>query len=143
MGSSYPRRMLFSGHRKLYVAMVFLVLALVYLAATVFQGAAVFYFTVDELVGGEADISTTVRVSGRLQPDSFRRESGGTVAHFNLIGGGEILPAVHDGVFPELFFSEHSDIVLEGRYGSDGVFRTTASPLVSCPSKYQAVTEEG
>ena len=143
MDSNYPRRTLFSGHRKLYVAVLFLALALGYLAVTVFQGAAVFYFTVDELVAGEADASGVIRVSGRLQPESFRRESGGTVARFNLIGGGEVLPAVHDGIFPELFFNEHSDIVLEGRYGIDGVFRTTTSPLVSCPSKYEATTEEG
>jgi cytochrome c-type biogenesis protein CcmE len=38
---------------------------------------------------------------------------------------------------PELFFNEHSDIVAEGTYDTDGVFHAD-NIMVKCPSKYVA-----
>ena len=133
---------LLSGRRKLYIGIALLAVALGYLVVTVFQGAAVFYLTVGELLSGEAEVGKTVRVSGKLVPGSFQREAEGTVARFSLTDGSSAVLALHDGIVPSLFFNEHSDIVLEGHYGSDGVFHTTTTPLVSCPSKYQALAEE-
>ena len=137
-----PQTGLLSGQRKLYIGIALLAVALGYLVITVFQGAAVFYLTVDELLSGDAEVGKTVRVSGKLVPDSFQREAEGTVARFSLTDGSSTVPVVYDGIVPGLFFNEHSDIVLEGYYGSDGVFHTTTTPLVSCPSKYQALAEE-
>ena len=44
------------------------------------------------------------------------------------------------GVVPDLFFNPHSEIILEGRYGSDEMFQAD-SILVKCPSKYQTLAE--
>ena len=99
-----------------------------------------YYLTVDELLSGRAETGKTVRVNGKLVPDSFQRESQGTVAHFSLTDGKETLPAIYDGIVPELFFNEQSQIVLEGYYGSDKVFHTMTTPIVKCPSKYEAQT---
>lgn len=130
-----------AGQRKLYIALAVLGLALGYFSYIAFQGAAVFYVTVDELVSGNVMGGDTIRVNGKLVPDSFQREAQGTLAHFDIAGGGQVLPAVYDGVLPELFFNEHSDIVLQGSYDSEGVFYTDLV-IVKCPSKYEALAEE-
>ncbi len=130
-----------AGQRKLYIALAVLGLALGYFSYIAFQGAAVFYVTVDELVSGTVMGDDTIRVNGTLVPDSFQRDAQGTVAHFDIAGGGQVLPAVYDGVLPELFFNEHSEIVLEGSYDSEGPFYTDLV-IVKCPSKYEALAQE-
>ena len=130
-----------AGQRKLYIAIAMLAMALGYFGYITFQGATVFYLTMDELLSGDAEVGKTVRVSGKLLPDSFQREAEGTVAHFSLTDGGQTLAAVYDGILPELFFNEHSDIVLEGYYHADGFFQGN-TVIVTCPSKYQALADE-
>ena len=47
------------------------------------------------------------------------------------------MAAIHDGVVPDLFFNEHSEIILEGSYPAKGVFESQ-TVIVKCPSKYIA-----
>ena len=129
------------GQGKLIIALVLLVFALGYFAFTAFQSATVFYLTVGELLEGEGKVGETVRVNGKLVEDSFRREGEGTLAKFNLTDGQYLLPAIHDGVLPDLFFNEHSEIVLQGQHGEDGVFKSHMV-VVKCPSKYVSLAEE-
>ena len=124
-----------AGRRKLLIAVALLAMALGYFAYTAFQGATVFYLTVDELLSGGAEAGKAVRVSGKLVADSFRREAQGTVAYFSLTDGRHTLPATYNGIFPELFFNENSNIILEGYYDSQGVFQGR-EVIVQCPSKY-------
>ena len=128
------------GSRKLYIAVAMLALALAYFGFTAFQGATVFYVTVEELKQGQEGRSETIRVSGKLVPDTFEREAQGTVAFFNIASGNETLPASYNGILPDLFFNEHSEIVLQGTYEPQGVFEAE-SVVVKCPSKYQPVEE--
>lgn len=127
----------FSGQRKLFIAVALLAMAVGFLAFNAFQGASVYYFTVGEALSGDVQEGATVRVSGKLLPDSFRRETEGTVAHFSLVDDESVLKATYDGIVPELFFNEHSDIVLEGSLNQDGVFDSDTI-IVKCPTKYQA-----
>lgn len=139
--SDLPQRApsIFGGRRKLFIAVAMLAMALGYFAYTAFQGATVFYLTVDELLSGGAEVGKTVRVSGKLVSNSFQREPQGTVAYFSLTDGRQILPAAYQGAgLPELFFNQQSDIVLEGYYDSQGVFQSR-EVIVKCPSKYEAV----
>ena len=112
-------------------------MAVGFLAFNAFQGASVYYFTVDEALAGRVQEGATVRISGKLLPDSFYRETEGTVAHFSLVEDSSVLQATYDGILPELFFNEHSDIVLEGSLNQDGVFNSDTI-IVKCPTKYQA-----
>ncbi len=132
-----------SSHRiKLLIAFVVLVAALGYFAFQSFQGATVYYYTVGEMIDiGFTPEDRMVRVSGKLVPDSFHRADGSTVAEFNLTDGSKDLAAAHNGVLPDLFFNEHSEIILEGRYHPDGVFMSE-NVIVKCPSKYVAMEEE-
>ena len=127
----------FSGQRKVIIAVALLAMAVGFLAFNAFQGASVYYFTVDEALAGRVQEGATVRISGKLLPDSFYRETEGTVAHFSLVEDSSVLQATYDGILPELFFNEHSDIVLEGSLNQDGVFNSDTI-IVKCPTKYQA-----
>ena len=109
-----------------------------YFAFMAFDSATLFYFTVSELVEhGPSVERESVRVSGKLVSGSFIRQDGSTIATFELTDGTHTLSAIHDGVLPDLFFNEHSEIILEGLYKSDGEFQSH-HVTVKCPSKYIA-----
>jgi cytochrome c-type biogenesis protein CcmE len=122
---------------KAIVGIVVLVGAIGYLAVQAFN-ATVYSYTIDELRDrGPSEDGRMVRVTGKLVPDSFAREADSTLAHFTLTDGTETLAAVHEGVVPDLFFNEHSEIILEGSFTPSGVFESH-NVIVKCPSKYIA-----
>ena len=129
------------GHRlKVAVGIAVLVAALGYFAFMAFESATVYYYTVGELQDlGATEDGRMVRVSGKLVPDSFVREPGSIQATFTLTDGTETMGAVHDGVLPDLFFNEHSEIILEGAYTPSGTFESH-NVIVKCPSKYIAAS---
>ena len=53
----------------------------------------------------------------------------------------ETLKASYTGVLPDLFFNPHSELILEGSYGTNQVFHAD-SILVKCPSKYIDLEDE-
>ena len=131
-----------SNKWKLIIGAIVLIGALGYFAFMAFESATVYFYTVSELKEQEATREgKVVRVSGKLLPASFHREDGSTLARFALTDGIESLDAVHSGVLPDLFFNEHSDIILEGTYTPTGVFESQ-NVIVKCPSKYIALEEE-
>ena len=133
---------LLSGNAKIIIGAIVLVGALGYFAFMAFQSATVYYYTVSEMNDlGATPEGKLVRVSGKLVPVSFRRVDESTLANFSLTDGADTLKASHNGVLPDLFFNDHSEIILEGTYGSDGVF-TSQNVIVKCPSKYITLDEE-
>ena len=134
---------IFANRGKILIGLVVLIGALGYFAFMAFQSATVYYYTVGELPGaGFTPEGRVVRVSGKLVPASFHRDEGSTLAQFALTDGSETLRAVHEGVLPDLFFNEHSEIILEGSYTPGGVFESQ-NVIVKCPSKYIAVEKSG
>jgi cytochrome c-type biogenesis protein CcmE len=132
----------FSTKARLILIVAVLALALGYLVFAAFPGSTRYYVTVSEFLADDGNLDgRSIRVVGKLVPESFERVSGTTQANFVMMDGGQVLDATYDGVLPDLFFNPHSDIVLEGRYGEEGVFHTDLV-IVKCPSKYQAVMEE-
>ena len=128
----------FHGHGRLIIGGMLFVGALVYFAFLAFQGSTVYYLTVDELQDrGSIAYGEQSRVSGKLVPGSFERSAQGTLASFDLVdeGGEHVLYTRFDGMVPDLFFNEHSEIIAEGRYSSEGVFHAEQI-IVKCPSKY-------
>lgn len=139
-----------SGRRtrnRLIILGVVVALAVAYMIYAAFPGNALYFLTVSEFMGGqEYQDGQVLRVSGKLVPESFQREEGGTLARFQLVdneadGGDAMLQASYVGVMPDLFFNPHSEIILEGSYTPDRIFETD-SILVKCPSKYQSLEEE-
>ena len=131
------------GNRiKILVAFIVLVGALGYFSFLAFKGATVYYYTVSEIMVEPATVEgKMVRVSGKLVPDSFSRAEDSTVAHFMLTDGDKVMPAIHNGVLPDLFFNEHSEIILEGSHATQHAF-DSQNVIVKCPSKYVAIADE-
>ena len=128
---------------KFLIGLVVLIGALGYLGVMAFQSATVYYYTVDELDGiGPTPEGKVIRVSGKLVPASFHREDGSILARFSLTDGSETVGASHEGVLPDLFFNDHSEIILEGTYTTDGLFESQ-NVIVKCPSKYIAADKSG
>ncbi len=128
-----------TAHRvKVFIGVAVLVVALGYFAFQAFQSAAVYYLTVGELQTiGFTEDGRSVRVSGKLVQGSFERQPNSTLASFQITDGTQTLTAVHDGVVPDLFFNEHSEIIMEGAYTPEGLFESH-TVIVKCPSKYVA-----
>lgn len=129
---------LFKGRGRLIFGGVLFFAAMAYFAFLAFQGSTVYYLTVDELQDrGSAAYGEQNRVSGKLVPGSFTRDPQGTLASFALAdeGGKFTMNASFDGVVPDLFFNDHSEIIAEGRYSADGIFHADQI-IVKCPSKY-------
>ncbi len=131
-----------SQHRvKAFIGLIVLLGAFGYFALVAFQSATMFYYTVGELRDiGPTEDNRSVRLSGMLVTDSFHREEGSTFSNFVLTDGDATIQAIHDGVLPDLFFNEHSQIILEGRYKEDGTFHSV-DVSVKCPSKYIATSD--
>jgi cytochrome c-type biogenesis protein CcmE len=141
-----PGSRIFNNKTRLLLIGIVLVLALGYLIYAAFPGNTLYYLTVDEFVADDqSKDGRSVRVVGRLMPDSFERVSldgrPTTQATFILTDNDQVMNATYTGTVPDLFFNPHSDVVLEGSYGDDDVFHAD-TVIVKCPSKYQALTEE-
>ena len=122
-------------------------LALGYMIYAAFPGNALYFLTVSEFNNkATAQDGRTVRVSGKLVEGSFQREGSSMLSRFSIQDkayeiAGEQLAASYEGVMPDLFFNPHSEIILEGKFGSQRVFEANAI-LVKCPSKYQSLEVE-
>lgn len=106
-----------------------------------FQGSTAYYLTVSELVTEDSAFNEkNVRVNGKLVPSSFERDQDGVSLSFSLTDGSNTISATHMGIVPDLFFNEHSEILLEGVYRANTPFDAEAI-IVKCPSKYQSAEE--
>lgn len=140
-----------SGSRNNRTRLIILVLVvglgLGYMVYAAFPGNALFFMSVGEfLEKEEVQDGRILRVAGKLVDGSYQREGGSTLSYFQLADkdiGIEVrrLPASYVGVLPDLFFNPHSEIILQGSYGSDRVFEADTI-LVKCPSKYQSLEDE-
>lgn len=123
---------------RILISIFVITMAFSYLAFLAFQSATVYYLTVSELLDENNPTTTQViRVNGKLVPGSFHRDPESTRAYFEITDGKESLNASHEGVFPDLFFNDYSEIVLEGTYSAKGIFESK-NIIVKCPSKYIA-----
>ena len=136
------RKILESKSRFFLIGFV-LLLGLGYLVSAAFPGNTSYYFTVGELdeFSGEKT-GRSFRVKGELVAQSFIRQDLDTTAEFTLFEDDHTLKATYSGVVPDLFFDEHSEIILHGVYGPDEVFRAETVSVL-CPSKYEGLDEEG
>ena len=137
--TNIQERSFLQGKGRLVIASLLLAAAFSYLGFLGFQGSAVYYLTVTEATSRGNTGEDALRVSGKLVPQSFRREPGSTVAAFTLVDPetGQILSVTHDGVVPDLFFNDHSEIVAEGALDQEGLFHSHLI-IVKCPTKYAA-----
>ena len=126
---------------KIVIAIGVFIIAMLYLGFNAFQGASSYYLTIGELIDrGPSAYDKNLRVNGNLFPASFKRQQDATLLEFSITDGENSIYAKYQGVVPDLFFNEHSEILLEGKYGPNGIFNAH-SIIVKCPSKYQGEGE--
>jgi cytochrome c-type biogenesis protein CcmE len=104
---------------------------LIYGAAS---GSAAFYLTVQELKE-QGPSTRDVRVSGLVVGDSIVWEARDLRLEFEITDDTGRLPALYNGPRPDMF-RDDAEVVLEGRYGEDGIFEARTM-LLKCPSKYE------
>lgn len=135
---------LMSGKARVAAVAVLFLVGVVYLAVTAFNEATVEFLSVEDAVKVQAqDDANSVGVVGKLVPDSYIKSPDGITANFRLKDehGSIELPVVYSGEVGQVFFNDHSEIILNGKMGSDGVLQAELL-TVRCPSKYLTEQEQ-
>lgn len=133
---------LFSPRVKLGMVFVMVTAGLVYFGFTAFNSATVnFNRVADVAAAGPTPEDRNIGVIGKLVEDSYVRSADGVTANFTLVdeGGSTQMQVRYTGEIGQVFFNDHSEIILKGRMGADHVFEAD-DLTVRCPSKY--LTEE-
>ncbi len=133
---------------RFFVGLVGVALVVTYLVWTGISDTMVYYLTPTELMAKVAEDpsfhNVGVKVSGKVVPGTYEQESGDELVHRFVVRDLEhsevSFPVEYRNVLPDTF-TEDSEVVLEGRFGEDGVFHAT-TVLTKCGSRYEAAPEE-
>ncbi len=100
----------------------------------------VYFLTPKELAAkGEKGYDVPVRLGGQVKPGSVKWDDTTLDLQFRVTdGAGEI--AVRSKGAPPQMFKDGMGVVVEGRYGRDGVFQST-SLMVKHSNEYKAPTK--
>ena len=133
---------------RFFVGLVGVAAIVGYLMWTGISDSMVYYLTPVELMErvetNPAFHDIGVKVSGRVVEGSWTRENGTTGAHQFMVADLEdtgVTFAVHyEDMVPDTF-NDRAEVVVEGSYGADGVFRAH-TVLTKCGSRFEAAKEE-
>lgn len=114
------------------------VIVAVFIVGVVFlvQRQGAYYRQVSDLVTGQYD-GKNVKVGGRVLDGTIERDSAGV--HFaieDLTGKTDTVNVIYDGQMPNTF-DAGVDVVVIGRYASNGALITADQLQTKCPSKYK------
>lgn len=135
-------------NRRFFVGLVGVAAIVAYLMWTGINDSMVYYLTPVELmdrVGADPTFHEVgVKVNGRVVEGSWTREDGTRGAHefkvADLEDAGVTFAVRYDDIVPDTF-NDRAEVVVEGRYGADGVFRAH-TVLTKCGSRFEAAKEE-
>ena len=132
---------------RFYVGLGGVALVVAYLVWTGVSDSMVYYLTPTELVAKVAEDpsfhTVGVKVSGKVVPGSYGQSNGGLTHLFrvhDIEHPDVVFPVEYSAALPDTFTDE-IEVVLEGRFGEDGVFQATTL-LTKCGSRYEASPEE-
>lgn len=114
--------------------------AIAFLIFSAVNETSVYYLTIDEFVAQkEALANEGVRVAGRVRDGSMQWDPKTLHLRFALVdfeAPAAGVPVHYTGILPDML-AEGRDVIVEGKYGNDGVFQAHTI-MTSCPSKYEA-----
>ena len=115
-----------------------LVIVVAYLIYLSFGSSVSYYVTVSEFFARGTELhDTNVRVAGKVADSPVDWNAQDLEFRFTITEGGKKMPVIYHGAQPS-GFKEGINILVEGEYHSDGIFR--ASQLIlKCPSKYESI----
>lgn len=97
----------------------------------------VFFLTPQELLAkGEAGVDVPVRLGGQVKPGSMTWDAKTLDLRFTVTDGARDVQ-VHSTGAPPQMFRDGMGVIVEGRYGSGGVFEAT-SLMVKHSNEYRA-----
>jgi cytochrome c-type biogenesis protein CcmE len=118
-----------------------------YLLVTGMKDSAMYYYTPDELLAAVRQDPSKhelgFKVGGRVVPGSVRFDQRTLDLRFDVIdiaSGRGRFAVHHQGPLPDTF-QEGRDVVIEGKYGTNGMFEAS-TVLTKCGSRYEAAEEE-
>lgn len=124
---------------KFVIGIAAIAIAVGLLVYTAVDQTKMYMVTVAEYLGAKSAYSgTTLRIAGRVQEGSIEWTEATRQLTFTLddITDEGSVDVEYTGLLPDMF-SEGRDVIVEGPYTDDQVFRAT-TVLTSCPSKYEA-----
>lgn len=117
--------------------------SLLLLVFTSSKQLSMYYFTVTELEAREIDfVDKRIKLAGKVVPGSIKQIDGNRTVEFLIWEPlekdtfSEKRTVRYSGIIPDTFRDE-SDVVLEGKTNSEGVF-IAETLLAKCPSKYES-----
>ena len=132
---------------RFFVGLVGVALVVSYLVWTGISDTMVYYLTPTELMAKVAEDpsfhSVGVKVSGHVISGTYQQGDGELVHLFEMrdIEHPDVsFPVHYEGVLPDTF-TDDTDVVVEGRFGQDGVFQAKTL-LTKCGSRYEAAPDE-
>jgi cytochrome c-type biogenesis protein CcmE len=101
------------------------------------QSSWSYYYSVDEFADGSAAVkSSSLRLAGKVKPDTIQRDMSKMQLSFVLEGTKNEIPVLYTGVVPDNF-AEGIEVVVEGRLEPSGTFNAKML-MTRCESKYKA-----
>ena len=127
--------------KKKYVIGGVIVLAVViYLLVLIINESTSYYLKVSEFYDKIEEIDDrNVRVAGTIVADSMAWDADEVELKFTITEGGRDLPVIYHGAQPNGFKAD-SNLLVEGKYGSDSIFHASQI-ILRCSSKYEARLE--
>ena len=113
-----------------------LIIVVAYLIYLSFGSSVSYYVTVSEFFTRGTELhDTNVRVAGKVADSPVDWNAQDLEFRFTITEGDDTMTVIYQGAKPS-GFKAGSNILVEGKYHSDGIFR--ASQLIlKCPSKYE------
>jgi len=114
-----------------------IVLAVVaYLLYLSFGSSVSYYVTVSEFLAKGTELyDTDVRVAGKIADSPIDWNAQDIKLRFTITEGGDTMTVIYQGAKPS-GFEAGSNILVEGKCHSDGIFRASLL-IMKCPSKYE------
>ena len=114
-----------SKNKRVLIGGIIILAAVSYLVSGGMKEAIVYFVTPSELKAKEsASNDKFLRMGGMVVKGSLHKDLQNLTYRFELTDGTTTFPVYFKGIPPDLF-TEGKGAVVEGRIGSDGVFRAT------------------
>ena len=135
-----------SPRNKFLLGAGIIIASVIFLIASGVKETGVYFLTPTELVSKvEADptfYDVGIKVGAKVVPGSIRRDDAARRVEFAVSDGSKQFEVTYTGIVPDTFTDANDiEVIVEGKYGRDGVFRAT-EVLAKCGSRYEAELEK-
>ena len=135
-----------SARNKFLLGAGIIIASVVFLIASGVKETGVYFLTPSELVNKvETDptfYEVGLKVGAKVVPGSIRRDDAARRVDFAVSDGSKQFEVTYTGIVPDTFTDANDiEVIVEGKYGRDGVFRAT-EVLAKCGSRYEAELEK-